>query len=87
MSSEDDNPFATQQEVHEAAEVGQVMVWKWAKLGILPKPTLVSRGDRKGTYNRWPREAVERARWARGRLNAGHTLSEVAEMAQERWPG
>ena len=56
--------WATPDEVRDAAGgVAQNTLWRWVRLGLLPKPTLVSGGPGKGTRNRWPREALERARF------------------------
>lgn len=78
--------WATPDEVRDAAGgVAQNTLWRWVKLGLLPKPTLVSGGPGKGTRNRWPREALERARFVVEQRAEGYTLSEISEMIAERW--
>ena len=79
--------WATPDEVRDAAGgVAQNTLWRWVRLGLLPKPTLVSGGPGKGTRNRWPREALERARFVVEQREAGYTLAEIAAMVVERWP-
>lgn len=78
--------WATPDEVRDAAGgVAQNTLWRWVKLGLLPKPTLVSGGPGKGTRNRWPREALVRARFVVEQRAEGYTLGEIAGMIAERW--
>lgn len=65
-----------------AGGVADNTLWRWCDRGLLPAPTRVGAGWRKGTFNRWPALAVERARWVRGLLNRGFTLDEIASLAR-----
>ncbi len=77
----------SQEEVLEATQTSQVTAWRWVKLGILPEPVRIGRGYGKGTMNRWPKEAIARAKFARKMIaEKTWTLAEIAQMVQERWP-
>lgn len=63
-----------------AAEVGvsDETIRRWARLGLLPKPTPSHRG-RRGTVSLWPEHTIEQARWVQRQLDAGQTVPQVRE--------
>lgn len=69
-----------------AGGVADNTLWRWCDRGLLPAPTRVGAGWRKGTFNRWPAHAVARARWVRSLLVRGFTLDEIASAARETAP-
>lgn len=72
-------------EVAAAGKVAVRTLTRWRQIGILPTPRRVG-GPGRGTPNRWPREAIERAEFARSMLDTGdYTLAEVAEMIRSKW--
>ena len=77
MSRNLSGDFATTEELMAAAGVVRRTIQQWTKSGLLPKPTLVSLGNPRGAFHRYPREAVERAAWIRGQREAGYTLQEI----------
>lgn len=66
-----------------AAEVGvsDETIRRWARLGLLPKPTPSHRG-RRGTVSLWPEHTIEQARWVQRQLEAGQTVPQVREALE-----
>lgn len=68
-------------EIAAAAQVSEPTILRWARFGLLPKPTLVYGGAR-GRSHRWPPEAADRARWVLSRLEAGYTIAEIRALLE-----
>ena len=66
----------------EAAGVNRVSLWRSVKLGLLPKPTLISDGHSSGVHAGYPGWAIERARWVRRRRDEMLRLDEIVEFVR-----
>ncbi len=82
----DDEPrWATNDELVAITGLSRQSLRLWVLRGLLPKPTLFSDG-KSGVRSRWPRSAIDRARFVMRMKAQGHDLDEVADMVKERWP-
>lgn len=81
-----ETPYVWTEDVVEAAGgISSVTVWKWVKIGLLPKPTKIGKGRNHGVLNRWPREAIARVKRVRELQAAHKTLAEIAEIIAEEF--
>lgn len=64
------------QEVADAAGVSVATVRRWARLGLLPTPT-VYYGLKPGKHSFWAPEAPAQARWVAAQITTGKTFAEV----------
>ena len=71
--------WPTTTEVAAAAGAHETTVGRWVKQGLLPTPTIINMGRRRGRTTRWPLHAPEQAAWVRARLDEGWTFPEVLE--------
>ena len=86
MSSRDDEPrWASNEELTAITGISRQSLRLWAIRGLLPKPTLFSDG-KSGVRSRWPRSAIDRARFVMKMKGQGYELDEIADMVKERWP-
>ena len=82
----DDEPrWATNDELVAITGLSRQSLRLWVLRGLLPRPTLFSDG-KGGVRSRWPRSAIDRARFVMRMKAQGHDLDEVADMVKERWP-
>lgn len=70
-------PATTTEELAEALGLSRSTVLRWARIGVLPAPTVVHRG-RRGRQTRWPVHTEAQARWVHAKLDAGLTFDEIA---------
>lgn len=86
MSSDEDEPrWASNAELTAITGISRQSLRLWVLRGLLPRPTLFSDG-KSGVRSRWPRSAIDRARFVMKMKAQGHDLDAIAEMVQERWP-
>lgn len=64
-------------QIAEAVGVSEQTIRRWARLGLLPRPTIVYRG-RRGRGAVWPQESLPLAVWIRDQLDAGRTVHDLA---------
>ncbi|HEY8380192.1 MAG TPA: helix-turn-helix domain-containing protein [Nannocystis sp.] len=76
MSQAKADPWLTTEEISAEVGVSKATLWRWARLGVLPEPTLVHMG-RRGRHARWPLHTPEQARWVLGLLERGWTFEEI----------
>lgn len=69
-------PRVTTDQVAEAAGVSRATVQRWARVGLLPPPT-VHYGLTPGKHSFWDATAPAQARWVAARLAAGQTFAQV----------
>jgi len=76
----DSGPLAqpTTPQVAAAVGVSDETIRRWARIGLLEKPTQSHRG-RRGTVSLWPEGTIERAQWVQAHLEAGQTMTQVKE--------
>lgn len=63
-------------EVAEAAGVSQATVRRWARVGLLPQPT-VYYGLKPGKHSFWAPEAPAQAAWVADQMRAGRTFEQI----------
>ena len=68
----------TTPQIAAAVGVSDETIRRWARLGLLPKPTPSYRG-RRGTVSLWPEGTIEQARWVQAQLESGRTMTQVKE--------
>lgn len=76
-------PFATTEELVAITNVERQTLRQWVKRGLLPPAKIVSDGN--GVKSRWPREALERARFIQEMRAQLYSLDEIKPMILERW--
>jgi hypothetical protein len=76
-------PFATTEELVAITNVERQTLRQWVKRGLLPPAKIVSDGN--GVKSRWPREALERARFIQEMRAQLYSLDEIKPMIVERW--
>lgn len=74
--------WPTTADVATAAGAHETTVGRWVKQGLLPAPTIVNMGRRRGRSARWALHAPEQAAWIRARLDDGWTFDEVREALE-----
>lgn len=72
-------PDITVHDVAAAAQVSPDTVRRWARLGLLPRPSVESLGKR-GKRSSWDRGAPKLARRIKKLLNEGRTFEEVRDV-------
>ena len=81
-SRQPEPPFATTDELVEITHVERQTLRQWVRRGLLPKPKIVSDGN--GVKSRWPRSALERARFVTEMRAQLYSLDEIVVLMQER---
>lgn len=66
-------PRISTSEVARAAGVSQATVQRWARLGLLPAPT-VYYGLKPGKHSFWPAHAPAQAAWVAGEIQKGRSF-------------
>lgn len=69
-------PRITVQQVAEAAGVAKATITRWARLGLLPAPS-VHYGLKPGKHSFWAPHAPAQAKWVAQQLAAGRTFDQV----------
>ena len=75
--------FATTEELVAITNVERQTLRQWVKRGLLPSAKIISDGN--GVKSRWPREALERARFIKEMRAQLYSLDEIKPMVDERW--
>jgi DNA-binding transcriptional MerR regulator len=75
--------FATTEEMVAVTNVERQTLRQWVKRGLLPQAKIISDGN--GVKSRWPREALERARFIMEMRAQLYSLDEIKPMIDERW--
>ena len=83
--SSEHKPFATTEELRAITGLERQSLRLWVRRGLLPKPGYFSDGKH-GVRSRWPRSALDRARFVMAMRAQGHSLEEIAAMIREKWP-
>lgn len=73
-----DETVTTEAVCEAAGGIHLTTAHRWATWGLLPKPEKAFLG-RRGTVARWPKIAIEQAKWVRERLDSGMTKDEVRQ--------
>lgn len=81
---EENELYATTDELVAVTNMGRKTLGVWAKRGLLPKAKITSDGD--GSRSLWPRVALEQARFIMEKQAQMYTLDEIGEMMKQRWP-
>ena len=76
-------PFATTEELVAITNVERQTLRQWIKRGLLPPAKIVSDGN--GVKSRWPRVALEQARFIKEMRAQLYSLDEIKLMIVERW--
>jgi len=76
-------PFATTEEMVAITNVERQTLRQWVKRGLLPPAKIVSDGN--GVKSRWPRVALEQARFIKEMRAQLYSLDEIQPMVRERW--
>ena len=76
-------PFATTEEMVAITNVERQTLRQWIKRGLLPPAKIVSDGN--GVKSRWPRVALEQARFIKEMRAQLDSLDEIKPMMLERW--
>ena len=84
-ASSDHKPFATTEELRAITGLERQSLRLWVLRGLLPKPGYFSDGKH-GVRSRWPRSALDRARFVMAMRAQGHSLEAIAAMIREKWP-
>jgi len=82
--SSEHKPFATTEELRAITGLERQSLRLWVRRGLLPRPGYFSDGKH-GVRSRWPRSALDRARFVMAMRAQGHTLDAIAEMIREKW--
>lgn len=82
--SSEPKPFATSEELRAITGLERQSLRLWVRRGLLPKPGYFSDG-KNGVRSRWPRSALDRARFVMAMRAQGHSLDEIAAMIREKW--
>lgn len=77
------SPFATTEELVAITNVERQTLRQWVKRGLLPPAKIVSDGN--GVKSRWPRVALEQARFIKEMRAQLYSLDEIKPMVVERW--
>lgn len=64
------------QDVADAAGVTPQTVRRWARAGLLPRPT-VNYGLKPGRHSYWEPHAPAQARWIASQISAGRTFLQI----------
>lgn len=76
-------PFATTEEMVAITNVERQTLRQWVRRGLLPPAKIVSDGN--GVKSRWPRVALEQARFIKEMRAQLYSLDEILPMVLERW--
>ena len=76
-------PFATTEEMVAITNVERQTLRHWIRRGLLPPAKIVSDGN--GVKSRWPRVALEQARFIKEMRAQLYSLDEIKPMVLERW--
>ena len=76
-------PFATTEEMVAITDVERQTLRHWIRRGLLPPAKIVSDGN--GVKSRWPRVALEQARFIKEMRAQLYSLDEIKPMVLERW--
>jgi DNA-binding transcriptional MerR regulator len=82
-SKKPEPPFATTEEMVAITNVERQTLRQRIKRGLLPPAKIVSDGN--GVKSRWPRIALEQARFIKEMRAQLYSLDEIKPMMQERW--
>ncbi len=82
-SKKPEPPFATTEEMVAITNVERQTLRQWIKRGLLPPAKIVSDGN--GVKSRWPRVALEQARFIKEMRAQLYSLDEIKVMMLERW--
>ena len=74
-------PRISTSEVAKAAGVSSATVQRWARLGLLPAPT-VYYGLRPGKHSFWAPHAPAQAAWVAAQITSGKTFEQVKAMLE-----
>lgn len=83
MARPKERPFASTEELLEITQVTRRSLYEWVRLGVLPKPRIMSDGN--GVYSRWPKVAIDHARFIVEQRKLGYALDEIRPMVHARW--
>ena len=75
--------FATTEEMVAITDVERQTLRQWINRGLLPAAKIVSDGN--GVKSRWPRVALEQARFIKEMRAQLYSLDEIKPMVLERW--
>lgn len=78
-----ERPFARTEELLEITNVSRRSLYEWVRLGVLPVPRVMSDGN--GVYSRWPKIAIDHARFVVEQRELGYALDEIRPMIHARW--
>ena len=83
MARSKDRPFASTEELLEIVQVSRRSLYEWVRLSVLPVPRVMSDGN--GVYSRWPKVALDHARFVVEQRKLGYALDEIRPMVHARW--
>lgn len=83
MARPKDRPFASTEELLKITNVTRRSLYEWVRLSVLPVPRVMSDGN--GVYSRWPKVALDHARFVVEQRKLGYALDEIRPMVHARW--
>jgi DNA-binding transcriptional MerR regulator len=79
----EDRPFASTEELLEITKVSRRTLYDWVQRSLLPVPRTMSDGN--GVWSRWPKSAIDHARFIVEQRALGYAFDEIRPMIHARW--
>ena len=78
-----EKPFASTEELLDIIKMSRRTLYEWVQRSLLPIPRTMSDGN--GVWSRWPRTAVDHARFIVEQRELGYAFDEIRPMLHARW--
>lgn len=78
-----EKPFASTEELLDIIKMSRRTLYEWVQRSLLPIPRTMSDGN--GVWSRWPRTAIDHARFIVEQRELGYAFDEIRPMLHARW--
>lgn len=78
-----DRPFASTEELLAIINLSRRTLYEWVQRSLLPIPRTMSDGN--GVWSRWPKTAIDHARFIVEHRALGYAFDEIRPMLHARW--
>ena len=78
-----DRPFASTEELLDIVKMSRRTLYEWVQRSLLPIPRTMSDGN--GVWSRWPRNAIDHARFIVEQRALGYAFDEIRPILHARW--
>ncbi len=78
-----EKPFASTDELLDIIKMSRRTLYEWVQRSLLPIPRTMSDGN--GVWSRWPRTAIDHARFIVEQRELGYAFDEIRPMLHARW--